>query len=74
MVLYRNPSFNLFCTGSVRFLPSDEYNHGDGNAANVDDDDADDDDEDDDDDDDDDECGYLHEVVETRHELEMNGN
>jgi hypothetical protein len=57
--------------------PSDDHDYGDGYTANVDvdDDEADDDDDDaDDDDDDNDESGYLHVAMETRHDLEMNGN
>jgi hypothetical protein len=58
-------------------LPSDDYDDSDGDAANVDDaddDDDDDDDHDDDDDDDDEEIEYLHCAMETRYNLEMNGN
>jgi hypothetical protein len=94
-VLYRDPSFALFAKGSIRISPRDDYNNGDGDAANVDDDDDDDDDDyddddnyDDDDDDDDDndddnenddddaddESGYLDDTMQTRHDLEMNGN
>jgi hypothetical protein len=50
-------------------LPSDDDNEGDGDDTNVDYND-----DDDDDDDDDDESGYLHDAMETRHDLEMNGN
>jgi len=50
------------------FSSSGDYNDGDSDGAN------DDDDGDDDDDDDDDESGYLHHGMETRHDLEINGN
>jgi hypothetical protein len=77
-VLLRDPSFALFGTYSFRFSPSDDYDDGDGDAANVDNDDDNDDDDDDDDDDDYDdddvESGYLHDTMETCHDLEMNGN
>jgi len=63
-VLKRDRSFNLFCTGSFRFSASDDNDDGDVDAANVDVDD----------DDDDDERGYLHDNMETRHDLEMMGN
>jgi len=43
-------------------LPRDDYDDGDGDAANVDDDDDDDNDE------------YLHYTMESRYNLEMNGN
>jgi hypothetical protein len=48
------------------FFPGDNYDHGDGDASN--------DDENDDDDDDDDEIEYQHRTMETRHDLEMDGN
>ena len=52
----------------MTFAPSDDYDNGDGDDANVDDD------GDDDDDDDHDESGYLHDGMETRYDLVMNGN
>jgi hypothetical protein len=55
----------LLGTGSFRFSPSDNSDVGDGDAPNRDDAD---------DDDDVEESGSLHDAMETRHDLEMNGN
>jgi len=56
----------LFGTSRFKCSKSDDIDIGDGQAANVEDDDNDDDDVDD--------SGYLHNDMQTHHDLVINGN
>ena len=67
----RDSSLDLFGLGIFRFSPGNDGNQGDCDSANVDNYDCCDDD---DDNNDDDKRGYLHDNMETCHNMKLNGN